>query len=218
MRFTVAIVFISFFFACSMAFGQVVSEIGAGFGVNKTHSSEFGNHYQQNSSPAYFFVESDFSWYRNDRRITIQKEIGLRMQFADIELATGGKASGNSYYGSINSLFAGLALMARVNLGSGLSAALGPAAELLLIGRNRVNYTYFSMFTNPPSYHEGQYKGMNRDYFGNPSMGIKLLLTKQVSEKNTISIRVNYMSTTSDRTNFYVSNSTYVAFIVGFLR
>jgi hypothetical protein len=197
-------------------FGQQVSETNFSLGISKTSAPDHERHWDEDP-PIYLLLNASKSWY-NNHWLSLQKEAGLNLQYAHIDLSGGGLAAGNHYSGHIISLFAHAALQARLRISQTLAFGLGPEAEILLMGQNNLNNSYYTLFTNPPSsgdIHEG---GFNRDYFNKPSYGIKFsLFETAINAKTTIGIHVSYLWTKSEYSNFYASNYTRISFCLGFI-
>ena len=67
-----------------------------------------------------------------------------------------------------------------------MAFGLGPEAEILIIGLNNLNNSYYSMFTNPYSAGDIRHGGLNRNYFNKPSYGIKLSLVIGFKKKKDV--------------------------------
>jgi len=199
-------------------FGQKISETNFSLGISKTTAPDQEQHWVEDP-PTYLLLNASKSWYNKDHRLSLRKEAGLNLQYAHMNLSNGGMGSSNHYTGHIISLFANAALQARFQVNNTLAFGLGPEAEILLMGQNSLNNSYYTMFTNPYSVgdiHEG---GLNRDYFNKPSYGIKFSLFEAgINEKTTIGINVSYLWTESEFSNFYASNYTRISFFLGFIK
>lgn len=199
-------------------FGQQVSETNFSLGISKTAAPDNEKHWAEDP-PIYLLLNASKSWYNTSHRLSLRKEAGLNLQYAHIDLSTGGKAQGNQYKGHIISLFVHAALQARLQISQTLAFGLGPEAEILLMGQNNLDNTYYTMFTNPYSMSEHHESGFNRDYFNKPSYGIKFSLFETgINEKTTIGINVSYLWTQSEFSNFYASNYTRISFCLGFIK
>ena len=203
-----------------IAFGQKVSETNLGIGFSKTPLNEkFKQHWSEDTPPPTFLnINVDKNWYRNDRKISLQKEAGLNLQYAKISIGGGGLGAGNYYSGKIISLFAEASLQIRFRVDSMISFSIGPTAKYLLIGSNNLNNSYYTMFTNPSRSGDISISGINRDYFNQPSYGIKLsIINSRINEKNTLGIDFSYLWTKNESSNFYASNYLQVSFLIGFM-
>lgn len=198
------------------ALGQTIRETNLLIGINKTSSPEYNSRWDE-LPPTYLLFGGTKSWHSNDHLLSLRKEAGLNLQFANIDLSSGGMGAGNHYTGHIFSLFANAALQARLRINNSLAFGLGPEAELLLIGLNNLNNEYHTMFTKPPSGGNVRYDGLNRDYFPQPSYGIKLsLFDSKADARTSIALNLSYLWTKSESSNFYASNYTHISFVVGF--
>lgn len=77
-------------------------------GANILRSKDFGRYYGQKryTPPAFLGFGVTHSWYRTDREFTLNKEIGVNMQYSSPQLSSGGLgAHSNSKYQLLN-LFA----------------------------------------------------------------------------------------------------------------
>lgn len=215
MKNILAIICILFSISLS-SIGQQKSETNLTLGINKTSSSDDNDRWDE-LSPAYLLIGGTKSWYNNDHRFSLRKEAGLNLQYAHIDLSNGGMAAGNHYTGHIISLFADVALQARLRITKTMAFGLGPEAEIMLIGLNNLNNSYYTMFTKPYSAGDIRHGGLNRDYFNKPSYGIKLsLFESMVNAKTSIALNFSYLWTQSELSDFYASNYTRISFVIGF--
>lgn len=166
-------------------FGQKISETGFELGINKTSSPEYKHRWNDDAVPSYFTIKTSKSWYNNNHRFSLRKELGLKLQHAGIDLSCGGLGGGSSYKGNIISLFADAALLAQFKINNELGIGIGPEAEILIIGKNNLNNSYSCSFCNPRTLGEKHIAGFNRDYFNQPAYGIKLsLFETDMTKKN----------------------------------
>jgi hypothetical protein len=200
-----------------IAFGQTISETQFEIGINKTYSSEYKTHWSEEFTPPTFLnLEATKSWYRKDRKITLQKEAGLNLQYAKISVGGGGLAATQYYSGKIISLFAEASLQLRFRIDSLISFGIGPTTEYLLIGSNNLNNSYYTRFTDPPSSGDISISGINRDYFNKPTYGIKIsLIETSITEKTAIGLNFTYLWTKSEASNFYTTNYTRLSLYIG---
>ncbi len=207
------------FFSISPVLAQKISETNLALGINKTLSSIQQEHWGDDPAPTYLTFSTTKSWYNDDQKISLRKEIGFNLQYAHIDLSNGGLGASNHYTGNIVSLFADACLQTRFRIDSTFAIGIGPEAEYLLIGNNNLNISYSTMLTNPYSSGNTSKTGLNRDYFNKPTFGIKLSLFETgISEKATIGLNVSYLWTKSENSNFYASNYFRVSLIIGFKR
>lgn len=205
------------FYTINSAFGQKISETSFAIGINKTSSPVQHNYWNENPPPTYLTFNATKSWYNNDHWFSIRKEVGLNLQYSNIDLDSGGLGAHSSYSGNILSLFADAALLAQLRINSRLALAIGPEVEYLLIGNNNLNISYSTMFTNPPSSGEIRKNGINRDYFNQPAYGIKFRLFESgINGKTTIGLNFSYLWTKSEYSNFYAANYARISFFIGF--
>lgn len=205
------------FFLTGNAFGQKISETDFSLGVKLTSSPEQQTYWNENPPPTYFTASASKVWYRDNRRISFEKELGLQLQYAGIDLDSGGNGGHSWHTGNIFSLFAEASLAARYRIEKTLVLSIGPEAEMLLIGKNNMNISYYMSFCNPPISGEKQEVGLNRDYFDKPSFGGKLGLHKTMPNENiTIGFKFSYLWTPMESSNFYAAHYARVSFFVGF--
>ncbi|HAH22375.1 MAG TPA: hypothetical protein DCL77_01155 [Prolixibacteraceae bacterium] len=206
---------ILFSFLSLSTFGQKISETNFALGISKIVAPDYDHHWEEDP-PTYFLLNASKSWY-NDHGLTLMKEAGLNLQYAKIHNLTTGLGAGNEYTGNITSLFADVAMLARFRINKTFAFGVGPEAEILLIGQNNLNIAYYTHFTNPPSSGEKRDKGLNRDYFDQPSFGIKVsLFESMVDARTSIGLNFSYLWTKSELSNFYASNYTRISFVIGF--
>jgi len=215
------IVLLSFlvFSAISPVLAQKISETNLALGINKTSSSVQQEHWGDDPAPTYLTFSATKSWYNDNHRFSLRKEIGFNLQYAHIDLSNGGLGASSHYTGNIVSLFADVCLQARFRIDSTFAIGIGPEAEYLLIGASNLNNSYYTMLTNPYSSGNIRKTGTNRDYFNQPTFGIKLSLFETgISEKATIGLNVSYLWTKIEYSDFYASNYFRVSLIIGFKR
>jgi len=198
--------------------GQNVSETNISIGMSKTYSSVFEQHFDE-APPTFFILTGSKSWHSNDKWISLRKEAGVNLQYAQINLSSGGLGGGGGIEGNIFSLFANASLLARMHVTNSLVIGLGPEAELLLIGYNNLSSSsFFRQF--PSGYiisNEKNLRGLNRDYFNQPTYGIRLSLYESAPEANTtIGIHFSYLWTKSEPSNFYTDNYSRISLLIGF--
>jgi len=205
------------FSAITNLFGQKISETGFELGINKTSSPEYKLRWNNDAAPAYFTFKTSKSWYNSDHRFPLRKELGLNLQYAGFDLAGGGLGGGNHYTGNITSLFADAALLVNFKLNKRLGFGIGPEAEILIIGKNNLNNSYFMSYYDPPISGDTRIKGFNRDYFNQPTYGIKLcLFESDFTKKFNFGLNISYLWAKSEYSNFYASNYTRISFFMGF--
>ena len=200
----------------SPVFGQTISEINFALGISKT-SSPVQQEKWGEPSASYLTLNTTNSWFNNDHRLSLRKEIGINMQYSNVNLSGGGIGASNHYSGSIVSLFANGCLQARFRIDSTFAIGIGPEAEILTIGANSINNNYYNLSTDPPSSSYKRNAGINRNYFDQPIYGIKLSVFKTgITENGTIGLTLSYLWTKSEYSNFYSSNYFRISFLIGF--
>jgi hypothetical protein len=201
----------------SNLFGQKISETNLTFGIIKTSSPVQPNHWNDSPLPRYFTFNVTESWYGNDHWLSLRKELGLNLQYSPIHLGGGGLAAQGYYSGNVLSLIPEVALLARFKINSTLAFSIGPIAQILAIGNTNVTYSYSTIFTNPPSSGLIINSGLNRDYFNQPSYGMKArLFESALTENAIIGLNISYLWTKQESSNFYASNYTLIALFIGF--
>lgn len=201
----------------SSVMAQKVSETTAGIGFNQLGIPNFGQHWDDEGSPPIFLnLSTSHSWYRTDRRLSVNKEIGVNLQYSDIELSSGGLGAHNYGKWKMLNLFAEAALQARIQLDSTFAIGFGPVGEYLISGYQDEKVSYYSMVSTPPSSGDIHHSGMRRDYFSNPLYGIKLsIFNSLLNERTTLRLNVSYLWTKSDITNFYGSGLLKISAAIG---
>jgi hypothetical protein len=205
------------FLLTGTTFGQKISETNFSLGINKTSSPDQQMYWNENPPPIYIILNASKLWYRDNHRISFGKELGFNLQYSDIDLDSGGNGAHSWRSGNIISLFADAALLVRFRINKTLAFGIGPEAEILMIGKNNINSSYYISYTNPPVSGEKYETGLNRDYFNQPSYGIKLCLFESgLTKKTTIGLNFSYLWTKSESSNFYAANFARISFLVGF--
>lgn len=216
MKSIISILTVAFMAVAFCTFGQQVSETNFSIGINKTSSDEFKQHFEE-ALPTYLMAGVSKSWYSNDHWISLRKEAGLNLQYAHIDLSSGGLGAANHYTGNIISLFAGGSLQARLRLSNAFAIGFGPEAEVLLVGNSNLNNEYYSMIYDPPTAGNKEMGGINRDYFKKPSFGIKASLYESAPDsKVNIGLNLSYLWTNGDPSNFYAERFTRFSIVIGF--
>lgn len=201
--------------ACLVS-GQQIRETSLSVGINKNIYPEDWQFYQE-ELPTYLIVKGLKSWYSASHLISLRKEAGLNFQYAPIGINTGGLGASSKYAGGISSLYASVALQPRICISNSLAFAAGPEAEVLLIGYNNLDYEYNSMLYDPPTFVNRKIKGFNRDYFNEPSFGIKAsLMESNPNSKVSIGLSLSYLWTNSEPANFYAEKYTRFSIVIGF--
>ncbi len=198
------------------ALSQKINETNFALGINKTSSRVQGNYWDE-APPTYLTFSAAKSWYNNDHRISLRKDLGLNLQYSSIGLGGGGLGVGNYYSGNVTSLFADVSLLANIKINKRLAFCVGPEAELLLIGNTDVTNDWYFHSSPQPMSGSIREHGINRDYFNQPAFGIKARLFESgVNKKVTIGLALSYLWTKSDHSNFYATNYTRISFFIGF--
>lgn len=199
------------------ALGQTISETNLSMGISKPSSPD-NQPYWEEDSPVYLLLGGTKSWYPSDKLISMRKEVGLNLQYANIDLETGGLGANNHYTGSILSLSANASLQARFVIYPSVAVGIGPEAELLIIGKNHLDDAYYKILNGTtPTSGVAENNALNRDYFNKPSLGLKLsLFESSISEKTTLGIHISHLWTKSEFSNFYASRYTRISLFIGF--
>lgn len=202
---------------CSVS-GQTIRETGFEAGFNKTYSPDFKMQWNNSQSqPVFLTLGVLKSWYNDDPKISLRKELGINLQFENIDLSGGGLGAGGGYSGNITSLFVSPSLLAHFKVSQNLSADLGPSMEYLIVGTDHFTKSSYSVLPGYGGNGENEIRGINRDYFNKPSYGIKARLTGiSVEEKFTIGVSFTYLWTKSGDENFDISNYARISFYLGF--
>lgn len=197
-------------------FGQTVSETNFSLGISNTSSSEFKRHYEQ-ALPSYLIISGSKSWYSNNHWISLRKEAGLNLQYAPIDLSSGGLGASSDYMGNITSLLANASLQVRIRINGSMAFGAGPEAEVLLVGKSSLINSYYYGYCKPPVSGDRDLGGLNRDYFNQPSYGIKVSLFESNSDsKISIGLNFSYLWTQREFSNFYADNYTRFSILIGF--
>lgn len=204
-------------FAAFNSFGQMISETNFSFGLSKTSSPDQQMYWNENPPPTYIVLNASKLWYRDRHRISFGKELGFNLQYSNVDLDSGGNGGHSWVTGNVISLFVDAALLVHFRISNTLAFSFGPEAEILMIGKNNMNSSYYLSYTNPPCSGENNETGLNRDYFNKPSYGIKLSLFESgLTEKTTIGLNFSYLWTKSESSNFYAANYARISFLIGF--
>lgn len=216
MKLNIAILTLTIILIAISTLGQQVSETSFSVGMSKNYYPSDRQFYEQ-ELPTYLVINGAKSWYSNNHRLSLRKEAGLNLQYAPIGIKTGGLGASNEYQGGITSLFANVALQPRLRISNSMALAAGPVAEVLLIGYHNLDYEYYSMICNPPTFGNKKIRGFNRDYFNEPSFGIKAsLFNSNMDAKTAVGLTISYLWTNSDPSNFYAERFARFSIVIGF--
>ncbi|MGE5429089.1 MAG: hypothetical protein ACM3O8_14440 [Methylococcaceae bacterium] len=216
MRNNLAILILVFLTIALSTFGQQVRETSLGVGISKNSYPKDQQFYEE-ELPYYLIINGSKSWYSNDHRLSLRKEAGINLQYASIGFNTGGLGASSKYTGSITSLFANVSLRPSIHISQSLIFAAGPEAEVLLMGYNNIDYEFYSMIYDPPTFGNKKLNGFNRDYFNQPSFGIKAsLLESNPDTKVNIGLSLSYLWTKSDPSNYYAERFARFSIVIGF--
>lgn len=200
------------------SFGQKISQTFYSLGLNVLKSKEFEMHYDdQNTPPTFFNLGISHLWFRTDKRLTLNKEFGMNLQYSNPHLGSGGLgAHWYSNYKILN-LYGEATIQPILKIDSTLSIGLGPTVEYLIIGYNKRNTTYYYLLDG--HYVNGEYAndGFNRNFLSSPLLGIKLSVCN-IGLSNKVNLKLNcaYFWLKPDDTNFHASGFVKVAAAFGF--
>lgn len=197
------------------AFGQKISEINFSLGVSRPSSTTSYSIYQD-VPPAYLIFNASKSWYNPDSKFSIRKELGLNLQYSGINLSTSGLGANWNQRGSILSMFADASLLADYRINKFLCICFGPEVEFLFAGYYDLKTDYSSIYFNPPYSGHDHVTKINREYFDQPTYGIKLRLMESCISKNTtMGLSFSYLWTKREASNFYTTNYTRISLFIG---
>lgn len=215
MKIFLAFASISMFLTYS-AIGQKVRKTEFSLGMNSS-TPKGSETYWEAPRPNNLILNASKSWYGNKHRISLRKQLGLNLQHSNIRYGRGDLTESYTFKGNNLSLFANTALLAHFRVNDKLAFSVGPEVEILIIGNNNLEKSPYTTFTNPPSSEILRERGLNRDYFNQPSYGIKVLLFESdITERINFGIAMSYLWTKSEYSNFYASNYTRISFLIGF--
>lgn len=208
------------FFWSLNCFGQQISETDFTIGISKAKAPGEINYWQE-AKPVYLFMKGSKNWYNDEQKLSLRKEAGLNLQYANISHSTSSNALGgfNEKTGTVISLLANAALQAHYRITDSWAVGAGPEAELLLLGYNNIDdyYTRIYIPSQPPSSGHTSEKGINRNYFKNPSYGIKISLFQgQADASTTLGLHFSYLWTKSEHSSFFASNYVRFGLSIGF--
>lgn len=209
---------VSILFSISLSsFGQQINETAVGLGISKTTSPDQEQHWNDGPSPTYLKFYVSKSWHTNDKPVSFIEDAGLNLQYANVNLESGGLGASNHYTGHITSLFADADLLVRFRINQSIALGIGPQVEILLFGLNKLDNAYQSTLTSPPTEGIVRNNGLSRNYFNQPSFGIKLsLFESKVNARTCIGLNFSYLWTKSELSNFYAANYTRFSLVIGF--
>lgn len=198
-------------------FGQQIGETDFALGISQT-TSIVNNAYSDGFPPAYFKFNATRSWYSDEHQSSVRKELGLNLQYSPVRQGSG-SGMGGSYYtsGNIVSLFANGALMANIPIRKTLVLDIGPEAEFLIIGSSNLKTSWSRHYNDPPTSGTTQKRGINRNYFNQPSYGMKArLFDSGIIKRATLGLTVSYLWTEGKVSNFYATHYTRISLFIGF--
>lgn len=218
MKLFITIPILGFLLFSTKGFSQKVSETFFSAGANILKSTDFRNYYDEEcTSPTFLNLGVTHSWYRTDRKVTFNKEIGLNFQYSSPDLSSGGLgAHSYSSYKLLN-LFGEATIQTQIKIDSTMSIGIGPTVEYMIVGYNRVNTSYYYLADTHYINGECSHAGFNRNYFGNPLWGIKLsVFNFAMREKATFKVNFSYFWMKENKSNFHSSSYIKVGMAIGF--
>lgn len=200
-------------------FAQQVSETDFTLGISKTKAPREINYWQE-AEPVYLFMKASKSWNNPEEKLSLRKEAGLNLQYANIAHSTSSNALGgfNEKTGTVISLLANAALQAHYRITNNWAVGAGPEAELLLLGYNNIDdyYTRIYIPSQPPSSGHTSERGINRNYFKNPSYGLKISFFQgNADARTTLGLHFSYLWTQSEHSSFFASNFVRFGLSIG---
>lgn len=215
MRRNISLLF--FMLIAAGSFGQKINQTFYSLGLNILKGKMFESHYSDpTSSPSFFSLGVSHSWYRTDKKLSFNKEIGLNLLHSKLEIGSGGL--GGHYNLDLNffNLFAEATFQAQYRIDKMMSIGVGPVTEYLIIGYNRAHSSCYTWGANP-SLVEQNRSGFNRNYFGDPSLGVKLsIINFGLTETVTFRMNLSYFWLKQNESNLYCSNLLRIGFGVAF--
>jgi len=200
------------------SYGQASSQTFFSAGANILKSKDFESYYDRGCTPPTFLTLGiTHSWCRPDKDFTVNKEIGVNVQYSSPNLSSGGLGAHSATKYQMLNFFAEATIQAQIKIDSTMSVAIGPAVEYLITGYNKENSSYY--YWENTRYVNGEYShsGFNRNYFDNSIWGIKFsVLNFGMSEKATFKINCSYFWLNQDDSNFHSSSFIKVGVAVGF--
>jgi hypothetical protein len=216
MNYYTAVLTVAFISLARLVSGQQINETSFLVGINKNSYPEDKQFYQE-ELPTYLIVKGSKSWYSESHRISLRKEAGLNFLYSPIGYNTGGLGASSKYSGGIASLFASVSLQPRIRISNALALAAGPETELLLLGYNNLDDEYYSLLYDPPTFGNKKIKGLNRNYFNEPSYGLKAsLMESNPDSKVSVGLSLSFLWTKSEPANFYAKSYTRFSIVIGF--
>jgi len=197
------------------AFGQKVCKTNFSFGIDSSTPTN-SETYWETPRPDNLIFNASKNWYNNIRDISIRKELGLNLQYSNIRYGRGILDEGYMFERNNVSLSANTALLDHFCINGKLAFSARSEVEILLIGNNNLEKSTHTLFTNPSSSGIIHERGLNRDYFNQPSYGIKArLFESYITVRTSFCIAVSYLWTKAEYSNFYASNYTRISFGFG---
>jgi hypothetical protein len=211
--FGIVIIFVSP--AALNAFGQKVCKTNFSFDINSSTPTN-SETYWETPPPDNLILNAAKSWDRNQRNTSLRKNLGFNLQYSNIRYGRGILDEGYMFKGNNVSLSANTALLDHFCINGKLAFSAGSEVEILLIGNNNLEKPTHTPFTNPSSSGIIHERSLNRDYFNQPSYGIKpRLFESDITVRTSFGIAVSYLWTKAEYSNFYASNYTRISFGFG---
>lgn len=194
--------------------GQQISETDFSFGISKTMSISQG--IWEDSFPSYWVFNVTRSWYSDKHSISLRKELGFNLQYSSINLEGSGMGQSSYLSGNIVSLFANAALLVNIPIKKTLALGIGPEAEFLLIGSSNLKDSWYAHYNDPPLSSITRKKGINRDYFDQPSYGLKARMSDSgIIKRTTLGLAVSFLWTHGEISNFYATHYARISLFIG---
>ena len=217
MKKSIVIFALTFLLISMYGFCQKVSETTFGIGINTLQSTNFDTYYDDECSPPTFLtLDVSHFWYRADKKITFNKEIGFNLQYTSPKLSSGG-LGGHSYSKSkLLNFFAEATVQAQIKIDHMMSIGIGPVAEYLIIGYKELQSSYY-ISGNPPCSGNYSHSGFNRDYYSDPLYGVRFsVLNSNIAERATLKVNLSYFWMKENENNFHSSHYIKFGVAMGF--
>lgn len=163
-----------------------------------------------------FKVGTTQSWLRQNKKVSVRPEIGLSTEILSLDLTNGGKATNSTMKGNIISFNGELAVMAQFQVRSFTKICIGPSGKFLFTGITNVTTEFDGGILYPDTHTHNEYKGFNRKFLNEPSLGIKVMLIQQnLNKKINMGAIFNYQWQKAEDDYFYFSRTAEISFYLG---
>jgi hypothetical protein len=153
------------------------------------------------------------SLFQQDKNVSVRPEIGLSTEILSLDLTNGGKATNLTMKGNIFSFNGEFAVMAQFQFLPATKICIGPSGKFMFIGLTNITTEFDGGILYPNTHTRKDYKGFNRKFLNEHSLGIRVMLVQQnLNKKVNLGALFNYQWKKTEEDYFYFSRTAEISF------